>query len=73
MEPPVLEAVPGFGGYHVTVSGETLATVSLFATREAVAASGGLAAGGVRENLADLYGGGPPEVVLDEGLPAVAA
>ena len=33
----------------------------------------GLASAWVRENLADLYDGGPPEVVLDKVLPAVAA
>ena len=70
---PLLEAMPGFGGYHLTVSGDMLTTVSLFATREAAAASAGLASAWVSENLADLYEGGPPEVVLDEVLPAVAA
>ncbi len=69
---PVLEAMPGFVGYHLTVSGDMLTTVSLFATREAAAASAERAAAWVRENLADLYDGGPPEVVLDEVVPAVA-
>ena len=70
---PVLEAAPGFGGYHLAVAGDTLTTVSLFATREAAAASAERAAAWVRDNLADLYQGGPPEVVLDEVLPAIAA
>ena len=70
---PVLEAMPGFGGYHVTVLGDTLTTVSLFATRKAAAVSAERAAAWVRENLADLYDGGPPEVVLDEVMPAIAA
>ena len=70
---PVLEAQPGFGGYHLAVAGDTLTTVSLFATREAAAASAERAAAWVRENLADLYDGGPPEVVLDEVTLAVAA
>ena len=70
---PVLEATPGFGGYHVAAAGDTLTTVSLFATREAAAASAERAAAWVRENLADLYDGGPPEVVLDEVTLAVAA
>ena len=70
---PVLEAAPGFGGYHLSVAGDTLTTVSLFATREAAAASAERAAAWVRDNLADLYDGGPPEVVLDEVTLAVAA
>ncbi len=36
---PVLEAAPGFGGYHLAISGDMLTTVSLFATRDAAAAS----------------------------------
>jgi hypothetical protein len=70
---PVLEAAPGFGGYHAVASGDTLTAVSLLATREGAAASAGLAAGRVRENLADLYGGGPPGVVPDRVMLAVAA
>ncbi len=69
---PLLEAMPGFVGYHLTVSGDMLTTMSLFATREAAAASAERAAEWVRENLADLYDGGPPGVVLDEVLPAIA-
>ena len=71
---PVLEATPGFGGYHVHVAaaGDALTTVSLFETREAALASAEVAAAWVRENLADLYDGGPPEVALDEVLPAIA-
>jgi len=70
---PVLEAMPGFGGYHVAAAGDALTTVSLFATREAALASAERAAAWVRENLADLHDGGPPEVTLDEVVPAVAA
>jgi hypothetical protein len=70
---PLLEAMPGFGGYHLTVSGDMLTTVSLFDTREAAAASAERASAWVRDNLADLYQGGPPEVVLDEVTLAVAA
>ena len=47
--------------------------MSLFAAREAAAASAERAAEWVRANLADLYDGGPPEVVLDEVTLAVAA
>ncbi len=70
---PLLEAMPGFAGYHLTAAGDMLTTVSLFATREAAAASAERAAAWVRANLADLYDGGPPEVVLDEVTLAVAA
>ncbi len=69
----LLEAMPGFAGYHLTAAGDMLTTVSLFATREAAAASAEWAAAWVRANLADLYDGGPPEVVLDEVTLAVAA
>jgi hypothetical protein len=47
--------------------------VSLFETREAAAASAERAVAWVRENLADLHDGGPPEVALDEVMPAIAA
>ena len=44
-----------------------------FGTREAAAASAGRAAERVREHLADLYDGGPPEVAPGEVMPAIAA
>ena len=47
--------------------------LSLFAAREAAAASAARASAWVRDNLPDLYDGGPPEVVLDEVTLAVAA
>ena len=70
---PVLEAMPGFAGYRVDAAGDAITTVSLFETREAAAASAERAAEWVREHLADLYDGGPPEVALNEVMPAIAA
>src|SRR5262245_3008416 len=66
---PIVGGLPGFGAYSVLDAGaRTAISLSAFRDREAAERSTEAAAEWVRENLADLILGGPPEVTTGEIL-----
>ena len=71
---PILKETPGFRAYYVFEDREGGGTsVSLFESREAAEAANEKAVAWLRENLADLTDGQPPEVIMGEVLGSVTA
>jgi heme-degrading monooxygenase HmoA len=64
---PILREVPGFRGYYAIRCGERAGvSVTLFASKEAARAGQERGIAWVRANLAELYGGHPPETMAGE-------
>ncbi len=71
---PILRQAPGFRAYHVFEDSQGGGgSVSLFESREAAEAANEKAIAWVRENLAEFYDGGPPEVIMGEVRGSVTA
>jgi len=71
---PILKRQPGFRGYHLVAFADSGGgSVSLFENADAARAAHEQALGWIRENLADLAGGGAPEVMMGEVLGSVTA
>ena len=65
----MMKQIPGFRAYYTFDAGGGVGgSVSLFDSREAAEAASEKATVWVRENLADLYDGQPPEVTKGEVL-----
>ena len=64
---PILKETPGFRAYYVFEDSQGGGgSVSLFESREVAEAANEKAIAWVRENLAEFYDGGPPEVTMGE-------
>jgi hypothetical protein len=71
---PVLKDAPGFIGYHVFREDRGGGgSITLFESREAAEAAHERALGWIRDNLADLYDGQPPDVTKGDVLGSMTA
>jgi hypothetical protein len=71
---PVLKQQPGFKGYYIVqLEGGGGASISLFESADAAKAAHQRALSWLKENLAELTGGGEPEVTMGEVLAQVTA
>jgi hypothetical protein len=70
---PILKQQPGFRGYYIVQFGEGGGSISLFDSAENAKAAHERALGWIKENLADLAGGGEPEVSMGEVLAHVSS
>ena len=70
---PMLKQTPGFRAYYVFDDGAGGGSVSLFDSREAAETANEKALAWIKENLADLYGGEPPEMTKAEVLGSITA
>jgi hypothetical protein len=71
---PMLKQTPDFRAYHVFRDNQGGGgSVGLFDSREAAEAANEKAVAWLRENLADLTDGQPPEVTMGEVLGSVTA
>ena len=71
---PILKQQPGFKGYYILkLEGGGGASISLFESADTAKAAHQRALSWLKENLADLTGGGEPDVTIGEVVAQVTA
>ena len=71
---PILKQQPGFKGYYILkLEGGGGGSISLFESADAAKAAHQRALSWLKENLADLTGGGEPDVTIGEVVAQVTA
>ena len=71
---PILKQQPGFKGYYIIqLEGGGGGSISLFENADAAKAAHQRALSWIKENLADLSGGGEPDVTIGEVIAHISA